>query len=192
MKRFLSRVRNGFSILLGLGALILFLGGGAEAMRAYIYKHLLEHSLPELGPGDPSIPVKGVAWNDMTLYWEARWADSNASVSVGDWHIVFTGASRVGYDPTCGSGCGRALAVSGVYCSDGSVMAGSSRSGPCTFHLWQRESGEAECFFGTDGELAPSRMLPDIPGVHPRASREKIHLDCPVALLWPYQGDRGI
>lgn len=191
MKRFFSRLRDGFSILLGLGVLLAILGGGAEALRAYVYKQLLERSLPDLGPGDASIPVKGIAWNDLTLYWEARWSDSNASFSVGGWQIVFTRAARASYDPLCGSGCGRALAVSGVYCTDKNILAGSSRSGACTFHVWQRETGEAECFFGTDNDMPASPLVPQIPGVHRGASKEKIYLDCPVALLWPYQGDRG-
>jgi hypothetical protein len=89
-----SRLRDGFSILLGLGVLLAILGGGAEALRAAVYKQLLERSPPELGPGGASIPAKGIAWNDLTLYWEARWSDSNASFSVGGWQIVFTRAAR--------------------------------------------------------------------------------------------------
>lgn len=191
MKRLLSRIRDVFSVLLGIGVLLAIVGGGAEGLRAYVYEKLLERSLPDLGPGDTSIPVKGVAWNDLTLYWEARWSDSKSSFSVGGWHIVFTRASRASYDPSCGSACGRALAISGVYCSDRGVLAGSSRSGACTFHIWQRETGEAVCFFGTDNDIPASPLVPSVPGVHPGESKEKIYLDCPVALLWPYQEDRG-
>jgi hypothetical protein len=91
----------------------------------------------------------------------------------------------------CADPGARALAVSRVYCADKNILAGSSRSGACTFHVWRRGTGEAGCFFGADNEIPASPLVPAIPGVQPGASKEKICLDCPIALLWPYPGDRG-
>lgn len=142
--------------------------GAIEAIRSTVYRSLCEQGWPDPQPGDPSLDLQSIEWEDGTTM-------RLGGLLAGENHIDLPGMSvhlpktpAVTHDGSCGDECASAFEIDGLRCEDTSAHTTSE----CSYHVWL-EGEERSCFLSLDGAL-PAGSL----------SRELGLGSCPVSMSW--------